>query len=204
MNSNPHIYSARLLNCVSLCVLFTILLSVSFGNVVNAQSITLLEESRGLYLGVKPGQNKYAPGKKVKKSDQMYQITWIGFQAMKDRGKVFVQGNRSLLYEVASSNAKQVILDFPNTKLQTRNDSRSLDTRYFPTAVLSIQAKQVLQSLVRVTIQLREKVKYQIKKDQKFLYLVFDPPRYPVDLQVEVNKQRHDAESRETTAVYGE
>lgn len=134
----------------------------------------------------------------------MYQITWVGFQAMKDIGKIFIQGNRSLLYEVASSNAKQVILDFPNTKLQTRNDARSLDTRYFPTAVLSIQAKQVLQSLVRVTIQLREKVKYQIKKDQKFLYLVFDPPRYPVDLQIEVNKQRHESENREETAIYGE
>ena len=167
-----------------------------------AQSVNLLDEPRGLYLGVQPGQNKYAPGKTVRKSTQSHHITWVGFKAVKDRAKVFIQGNRSLLYEIASSDAKQIIIDFPNAKLQTRNDARNLDTRYFPTVVLSIKAQQVLSSLVRVTIQLRQKVKYQIKKDQKFLYLVFDPPRYPIDLAAEIAKYRRKAENNQEVIEY--
>jgi hypothetical protein len=149
----------------------------------------LLNGPRPEYLGVRPGVTNYAPGKRVKAKPGEQVITWVGFQAKGDRAKVFIQVNKAPIYEVASSRPDQVILDFPSARLHTRNDMSELDTGFFPTVVRSVRSYQVGQQLVRVTIRLREPARYRIKKDEQFLYLYFDPPREPIDVLAEREKE---------------
>ena len=149
----------------------------------------LLNGPRPEYLGVRPGVTNYAPGKRVKAEPGEQVITWVGFQAKGDRAKVFIQVNKAPIYEVASSRPDQVILDFPSARLHTRNDMSELDTGFFPTVVRSVRSYQVGQQLVRVTIRLREPARYRIKKDEQFLYLYFDPPREPIDVLAEREKE---------------
>lgn len=149
----------------------------------------LLDGPRPEYLGVRPGVTTYAPGKKLKVEPGKQVITWVGFQAKGDRGRVFIQMNTTPIYEVASSRPDQVILDFPSARLHTRNDMNELDTGFFPTVVRSIQSRQVGKQLVRVVIKLREEARYRLNKDEQFLYLYFDPPKEPIDVLAERERE---------------
>ena len=159
-----------------------------------AQSITgegedILGKPRGLYLGVKPGEQNYAPGKDLMPADGLQRIVWVGFQARRDRAQVFVQTDGAPIFEIAESNSKTVIIDFPNARLHTRNEGRALDVGYFPTVVRSIRARQVSRNLVRLVIRLRMSSRYRKKTDSKFLHLLFDPPKEPIDVIAEQDRE---------------
>lgn len=149
----------------------------------------VLDAPRPDYLGVRPGVNNYAPGKRLKAEPGKQVITWIGFQAKGDRGRVFIQMNTTPIYEVATSSLDQVIIDFPSAVLHTRNEQNELDTGFFPTVVRSVRSSQVGKQLVRLFIKLREPARYRLKKDDQFLYLYFDPPREPVDVLAERERE---------------
>ena len=149
----------------------------------------LLEAPRPDYLGVRPGLTNFAPGKRPKPKPGQQVITWVGFQARGDRAKVFVQTNGTPIYEVANSDPSQVVLDFPSATLHTRNDARELDTAFFPTVVRRVRQRQVGRQLVRVMITLREPARYRIKKENNFLHLYFDPPKEPIDVIAERERE---------------
>ena len=170
---------------------------------VEAQELNLLDKPRGLYLGVRPGEQTYAPGKKLKPTGGVVKITWVGFQARGNRGRVFIQSDSPPIYEFSQSRPKKVIIDFPNARLHTRNDARSLDTAYFPTVVRSVKAKQIFKSIVRVSITLREPARYTVKKDKQFLHLLFDPPKKPINVLAEIEKESENAAKRQGgTVIY--
>ena len=118
--------------------------SLSLVQKASAQSTEeddLLSKPRGLYLGVRPGEQNYAPGKELSPTQGLQRIVWVGFQNRRDRARVFVQTDAPPLFEVAESDPKTVIVDFPNARLHTPNEGRSLDVGYFPTVVRSIRAR---------------------------------------------------------------
>ena len=162
---------------------------------------SLLEGPRPEYLGVRPGINQYAPGKRIKAEPGTQVITWVGFQANGDRGRVFIQMNTPPIYEVATSRSDQVILDFPSARLHTKNDMNELDTGFFPTVVRSVRSRQVGKQLVRVVIQLREPARYRLKKDDQILFLYFDPPREPIDVLAERERELEQMAPREGSVL---
>ena len=149
----------------------------------------LLGKPRSLYLGVKPGETPYAPGKKLTAEEGIQRITWVGFQNRRDRAQVFIQTDTTPLFEVAESGSLKVVIDFPNARLHTRNEGRELDVSFFPTVVRSIRARQVSRKLVRLVIRLRQPARYTLKKDTRFLHLLFDAPKEPIDVIAEHERE---------------
>lgn len=144
-----------------------------------------LSAPRGLYLGVKPGETNYAPGKRLESQGDLQRVVWIGFQARRDRAQVFIQTDSRPIFEIAESDPLKVVIDFPNARLHTRNEGRTLDASFFPTVVRSLRARQVSRKLVRLVIRLREPARYRKTTDTRFLHLMFDPPKEPIDVIAE-------------------
>ena len=177
---------------VSCCVLFIAQLTSSISPQARAQTTEeeeMLSKPRGLYLGVRPGEQNFAPGKELKPKEGLQRIIWVGFQNRRERARVFVQTDAPPLFEVAESGPKTVIIDFPNARLHTRNEGRTIDAGYFPTVVRSIKARQVSKNLVRLVIRLRTPSRYRKKTDSKFLHLIFDPPKEPIDVIAEQDRE---------------
>ena len=162
-----------------------------------------LTDDRAPYLGVNPALRNYAPGKTVKSKKGQQKITWIGFQAQGDRGHVFIQSDQPPLYEVSKSSDDRVLIDFPSATLHTRNDARNLDTGFFPTMVRYVKATQVSRSIVRVTIKLRRpSTGYKVKKDKEMLHFYFNPPKSPIDVLEERERELDEAAQRGQVTEY--
>ena len=181
------------LQCLLLLICGVALFKVNECSAQNSEEDDLLSKPRGLYLGVRPGEQNFAPGKELEPTQGLQRIVWVGFQNRKDRARVFVQTDAPPLFEIAESDPKTVIVDFPNARLHTSNEARTLDVGYFPTVVRSIRARQVSKNLVRLVVRLRSPARYRKKTDAKFLHLIFDPPKEPIDV---IAEQEKEAESR--------
>lgn len=135
----------------------------------------------GPYLGVQPGEKDVAPGKvRVASKGGMRVLSWVGFQMVGAGGRVFIQTNEAPVYEVVPSGPDQVVIDLPSTKLHRRNDGRPLQTAYFPTAVTRVNADRKGRDKVRVTIDLREQVGYDLRQEGNYLILDFRAPTKPL------------------------
>ena len=169
------------------CLAATTLFSAAYAE--PSEEEMLLSKPRGLYLGVKPGEQNYAPGKELTANEGVQRIVWVGFQTRRDRAQVFIQTDAPPLFEVVESDPMTVVIDFPNARLHTRNEARTLDVGYFPTVVRSLKARQVSKNLVRLVIRLRMPSRYRKKTDSKFLHLLFDPPKDPIDVIAEQERE---------------
>jgi hypothetical protein len=192
-NTEQSQVSYRYMNHFFVCIFVLILPLTGFAQRSQNEEEVLLSKPRGLYLGVRPGEQNYAPNKELKPTEGIQRIVWVGFQTRRNRAQVFVQTDAPPLFEIAESSPKTVIVDFPNARLHTRNESRELDVSYFPTVVRSIRARQVSRNLVRLVIRLRTPSRYRKKTDSKFLHLLFDPPKEPIDV---IAEQEREAEQR--------
>ncbi|MBU0551033.1 hypothetical protein KKF91_07170 [Myxococcota bacterium] len=135
----------------------------------------------GPYLGVQPGTKDTAPGKKIRKAGKRRLITWVGFQMVGQGGRVFIQSSDKPVYNLVPGASDEVVLEFSNSRLQSFNDGRRLDTGWFPTAVSWIDASQKRGDIVRVVIKLRELVGYDLRQEGDYLFLDFRPPTKPLE-----------------------
>lgn len=130
----------------------------------------------GPYLGVQPGLKDVAPGKEnVKARGALRVLTWVGFQMQGPGGRVFIQTSEPAVYSIVASDPNEVVLEFPDTRVQSSNDARALDTTWFPTAVASVEARAA-KGLARVVVRLRDVVGYDLRQEGNYLYLDFRPP----------------------------
>jgi hypothetical protein len=130
----------------------------------------------GPYLGVQPGLKDIAPGKvDVKSRGALRVLTWVGFQMQGAGGRVFLQTTEPAIYNIVASDPGEVVLELTDTRIQSSNDTRRLDTSWFPTAVVSVDARSQ-KNLVRVTGKLREVVGYDLRQEGNYLFLDFRPP----------------------------
>jgi hypothetical protein len=73
-----------------------------------------------------------------------------------------------------------VRLEVENTRVSRRNDTRPLDTSFFPSAVASITPSRVGTSYV-VDIKLKKRVPYQQKVEGDVLAIDFERPPLPLE-----------------------
>ena len=185
-----HGRALKIQNTIKYSLSFIVMLSfISNTYAEPSEEELLLSKPRGLYLGVKPGEQNYAPGKELNATEGLQRIVWVGFQTRRDRAQIFVQTDAPPLFEVVESDPRTVVIDFPNARLHTKNEGRTLDVGYFPTVVRSLRARQVSKNLVRLVIRLRTPSRYRKKTDSKFLHLLFDPPKEPIDVIAEQERE---------------
>lgn len=135
----------------------------------------------GPYLGVQPGMKDLAPGKAtVRSKGAIRVVTWVGFQMAGQGGRVFIQSTEPPEYTLVPGEPNQVILELVDTRLHSVNDGRPLDTGWFPTAVARVDARQLKGNRVRITIDLREVVGYDLRQESNYLFLDFRPPVGPI------------------------
>ena len=141
------------------------------------------EEDRrdGPYLGVAPGARDTAPGKtKVRSRGAVRYVTWVGFQMVGQGGRVFIQSTEPPVYNLVPGASDEVIVELLDSRLHSTNDARKLETGWFPTAILSVDADQHKRNITRVTIKLREVVGYDLRQEGNYLFLDFRPPTQPI------------------------
>ena len=196
----PHSFRSTLCFLGQVAVSLTLLL-VAQSALAQEDSYSL--EDREPYSGVNPTLRNFAPGKTVKSVEGQQKITWVGFQAQGDRAHVFIQSDQPPLYEISKSSDDRVLIDFPSATLHTRNDMRTLDTSFFPTMVRYVKATQVSRSIVRITIKLRRSsTGYKVKKDKEMLHFFFNPPKAPIDVLEERERELEEAAKRGQVTEY--
>lgn len=139
------------------------------------------ERRDGPYLGVSPGARDTAPGKtKVRSRGAFRYVTWVGFQMVGRGGRVFIQSTEPPVYNLVPGASDEVIVELVDSRLHSTNDARKLETGWFPTAVLSVDADQHRRNVTRVVIKLREVVGYDLRQEGNYLFLDFRPPTKPI------------------------
>ena len=95
------------------------------------------------YVGVIPGPNARNPLPPAKKAPP--HLIWSGFKAGDGGGsQVFFQTNQSVTFELVPSpgNPRELSVFLRNCRIHMRNNQRNLDTRFFPTPVQGVSARQ--------------------------------------------------------------
>ena len=89
----------------------------------------------GDYGGVAPGT---APREKHKTKRGPGYVTWVGFQRLGEAPRVFVRVTSSVTPTQAAG-SDEVVVTLPGFKLDTENNGRPLDTRWFGTRVTRVR-----------------------------------------------------------------
>ncbi|WP_257455939.1 AMIN domain-containing protein [Archangium lipolyticum] len=102
-------------------------------------------------------------------------MTLVGFKQEATSSRVFVRTNEPVRYTVTEGN-KQVVLELEDTGISESNNTRSLDTSFFDTAVASVNADTGPSRTVRVAIKLKEQVSFQARQDGNEVSIEFQRP----------------------------
>lgn len=103
-------------------------------------------------------------------------LSWIGFQDLAGGSRVFVQTIREATWRVeegvADDGRAVVTVTLLGTRVPIYNNRRTLDTRYFATAVIGANATPVGPNTV-VTIVLQSRTPYAVRQEGEFLFIDF-------------------------------
>jgi hypothetical protein len=106
------------------------------------------------------------------------QLREIGFRQMPGASRVFVRTSVTPRFTVQDVGENTIRVEFENTRVARRNDTRFLDTSFFRSAVELITPSRRGSSYV-VDIKLRERVPYQQRIEGDMLALDFERPAAP-------------------------
>ena len=118
--------------------------------------------------GVQPRVAATAPVKPAK-------LQAIGFKQLPTVSRVFVKTSTTPRFTITDVGDDVVRLEVENTRSSRRNDTRPLDTSFFPSAVALITPSKQGTSYV-VDIKLRKRVPYQQKVEGDVLAIDFERP----------------------------
>jgi hypothetical protein len=99
----------------------------------------------------------------------------VGFKQLPTVSRVFVQTSAAPQFTITDVGDDVVRLEVENTRASRRNDTRPLDTSFFPSAVAMITPRKQGTSYV-VDIKLRKRVPYQQKVEGDVLAIDFERP----------------------------
>jgi hypothetical protein len=99
----------------------------------------------------------------------------IGFKQLPTVSRVFVKTSATPRFTITDVGDDVVRLEVENTRSSRRNDTRPLDTSFFPSAVALITPSKQGTSYV-VDIKLRKRVPYQQKVEGDLLAIDFERP----------------------------
>jgi colicin import membrane protein len=103
------------------------------------------------------------------------QVREIGFQQLPEASRVFVRTSAEPRFTIMEAGENLIRVEFANTRVRRRNDTRFLDTSFFPSAVALVSPKREGSAYV-VEIKLRQKVPYQQKVEGDMLAIDFERP----------------------------
>lgn len=108
-------------------------------------------------------------------SDEVKDLTFVGFQQYREASRVFVRTNEAVRYRVESPRDGVVVLTLENTGNTTANNLRHLDATYFDSPVRFIQPKLIegTSPSIEVEIRLDSMVPYEALQNDNFLALDF-------------------------------
>jgi hypothetical protein len=131
-----------------------------------------------LYRGILPGLRDTLPH--IKRFQERglrgraNQLTWVGYQRMSDKSRVFLQTFDSPSFEVLrGQRAGQLIVVLKDTRISLSNFRRVMDARWIPRSVASIVARRKGKDTY-VYIQLRRQVEFSLSLEGNYLNVDFN------------------------------
>lgn len=108
-------------------------------------------------------------------SDEVKELTWVGFQRLKDGSRVFVRTNEPARFKTTWQGQTKLLVEIFNTKVLVRNYLRPLDTQFFDSPVLLIKPSviEAVSPTTRLVITLRQRVPITVKQEDNLIYIVF-------------------------------
>jgi hypothetical protein len=103
------------------------------------------------------------------------QVREVGFQQLPGASRVFVRTAQEPRFTIMEAGENLIRVELANTRVKRRNDSRFMDTSFFPTAVALVTPKREGSTYV-VEIKLKERVPYQQKVEGDMLAIDFERP----------------------------
>ncbi len=102
-------------------------------------------------------------------------ITQVEFLGTQDPQVLVVRSDQPLTFEKTENETdKQIVLEFKNAKLANKSVGRKLDTSSFDSAVVLVSPYEMKdKGVVRVVVQLREKVGTEVSQEGTILKLAF-------------------------------
>jgi hypothetical protein len=113
------------------------------------------------------GGEDFDPGARV--------LTYVGFRQKAETSEVFVRFDGRARYKVVSAGPDRVVLEVYDARINVKNNARPLDTSFFESAVTRVQAVPS-GTMIKIEIDLREAVPYQVKRIGSTISLDFKLP----------------------------
>lgn len=132
-----------------------------------------------LYTGIVPGMRDGLPHinrfrRAAERSRRTNRLTWIGYQRMADKTRVFIQTGKPAAYNVArGSKPGELLIVLQNTSGSLRNFRRTMDARWYPRSVSSIRSYGKGRSTT-VKIDLKLETPFQVTADGNYIYIDFN------------------------------
>jgi hypothetical protein len=108
-------------------------------------------------------------------STEPSQLREVGFRQLADVSRVFVRTNHPARYTISEASENVIRVELSNTRVKRRNDTRVMDTSFFPSAVAAVAPRREGSSYV-LEIKLKQRVPYQQKVEGDMLAIDFERP----------------------------
>ncbi len=103
------------------------------------------------------------------------QVREVGFQQLPGASRVFVRTAQEPRFTIMEAGENLIRVELANTRVRRRNDTRFMDTSFFPTAVALVTPRRE-GSIYVVEIKLKERVPYRQKVEGDTLAIDFERP----------------------------
>ena len=103
------------------------------------------------------------------------QVQEIGFKMLPEASRVFIRTTTPPSFTISEAGENLIRVELANTRVRRRNDTRFLDTSFFPSAVALVSPKRQGSTYV-VEIKLKQRVPYQQKVEGDMLAIDFERP----------------------------
>ena len=126
------------------------------------------------YRGITPGYNDRIKGSI--KYDSKYtdsSLTWVGFQMLEGKARVFIQISPKMSYTITTPDPKHIVVHLPQGTIPIYNDSREIIARYFPSPVDTIKANTVKHQGIQIDIKLKSPSQFSHQREGSYIFLDF-------------------------------
>ncbi len=126
------------------------------------------------YKGVTPTKRLVPENAQTFQHTTENQMSWIGFMPEEGQHRIFLQTSSPTAYQQISTASDRIEILLLGTKLAVHNNQRELDMSFFKTPFRTAKASPAGKD-VRVVIQLKEAVPYEIKTHDNLLEIFVKP-----------------------------
>lgn len=139
----------------------------------------IIIEGSDIYYGITPDHRDTLPHISPyqaagERATEPNQLTWLGFQPLEDRTRVFVQTGRPAQYRVVESpDGMTLTLELRDTRIGLSNFQRFVDASHFGRPVSMIRTSRTSDGVTQVTIEMARSAEHEIVPDGSYVYIDF-------------------------------